>query len=314
MIKSLNLCTYKNIEIIIVDNCSKNDNPYIIKELFPDIKLIVLKDNLGFAGGNNEGLKYANGEYILLLNNDTEVDPNFLEPLVEVLMNNEDAGMASPRLLYYYSPNKKTIQYAGANKINLLTGRGSNIGILEIDNGQYNFVKKTDYAHGAALIFPKKLLSILGCMTDLYFLYYEEHDWCNGMKKLGLNAYYVGHSKVYHKESVSVGKNSPLKTYYMTRNRLIYLRRNANWYKLIIALIFFTFVSTPSALLKMLKNKDLKLIKFYLIGILWNLKNFRNLKGYPQLTKNHNGNLEILGLTNQYISHKKFLNSYLSEQ
>jgi len=309
MIQSLKECSYKNIEIIVVDNGSQNDNPTIITDKFPDIKLIALPNNLGFAGGNNEGIRYATGEYLLLLNNDTEVDPGFLEPMVSVFQENKDAGMVSPRLLFYHSEEKKTIQYAGAERINLYTGRGRNIGWGEIDKGQYDYVRQTDYAHGAALMLSRKVLSEIGCMPDVYFLYYEEHDWCSAMVKKGLKAYYVGKSKVYHKESVSIGKNSPIKTYYMTRNRIVYLRRNANWGSFFLAMLFFLFISAPVAVFRMIKNKESHLIRFFIAAINWNFFHISTLKGFPQLTYKDQAFPQLTGVSKSFETHSKFVES-----
>jgi len=309
MIHSLKECTYKNIEIIVVDNDSQNDNPSCILEKFPDIKLVLLDNNLGFAGGNNEGFRYATGEYILLLNNDTEVDPYFLEPLIELLQNNKNIGMVSPRLLFYNSPGKKTIQYAGASKINLLTGRGKNLGWGETDNGQYNFVKETDYAHGAALMLSREVLSEVGCMPDVFFLYYEEHDWCTAMQKKGLKAFYVGTSKVYHKESVSIGKNSPIKTYYMTRNRIVFLRRNANWINFLFSMLFFLFISVPAGIFRFVKNKESLLIKYFISAIVWNFTNLKSLKGFPKLKQIDNELPELTDTYHHFAFHSKFVKS-----
>lgn len=309
MIRSLKKCTYKNIEIIVVDNGSYNDDVSVISSEFPEVKLIMLPNNLGFAGGNNEGFRYATGEYMLLLNNDTEVDPGFLEPLVEVFLSHSDVGMASPRLLFYHSPEMKTIQYAGAKRINLITGRGRNLGWGETDHGQYDHVCQTDYAHGAALLLSRKLLDEIGCMPDVYFLYYEEHDWCTAMQKKGLKAYYVGTSKVFHKESVSIGKNSPIKTYYMTRNRMVYLRRNANWGSFLIAMLFFLGISAPVAIFRLLKNRESHLIPFYISAINWNFFHFADLKGFPQLKKRGDGLPDLVGTYHHLESHSKFVKS-----
>lgn len=306
MIHSLKKCTYKNIEIIVIDNASPKTNPSIIKDTFPDIQLIKLPQNLGFAGGNNEGFRYAKGEFILLLNNDTEVEPGFLEPLVETLLNNKDAGMASPRLHFYHSPNMKTIQFAGAKKVNLLTGRGKNLGWGEMDNGQFNFVEKTDYAHGAALLLNRKVLDIVGCMPDIFFLYYEEHDWCTAMKKKGLYPYYVGTSVVYHKESATIGKNSPIKVFYMTRNRLIYLRRNAPVFQRIAAFAFFTFVSIPGGVFRLIKNKESHLIKWFFKAIFWNIKNMGSTQGFPKLVRETNGQFSLINTANM-SNHATFI-------
>lgn len=307
MLESLKKCSYSNIEIIIVDNASCNDNIAAVEEIYTDVKLVRLAHNLGFAGGNNEGIRYATGEYILLLNNDTVVDANFLEPLVEQMQNNADAGMVSPRLLYYNSPNMKTIQYAGATQINLFTGRGFSVGWGEVDTGQYDYTKKTDYAHGAALLFSRKVLDLVGCMPDIYFLYYEEHDWCTAMRKRGLNAYYVGKSKVYHKASVSVGENSPIKTYFMIRNRIIYLRRNAGWMNFAIAISFILSISSAKAIVEFIKRKQTHLIPFYIKGILWNFCHPKNLKGFPRLVSNNKDLPDLIASDTGYEAHAIFV-------
>ncbi|MFZ4411865.1 MAG: glycosyltransferase family 2 protein [Bacteroidales bacterium] len=309
MIHSLKNCSYKNIEIIVVDNASQNDDPSCILKEFPDIQLVLLPNNLGFAGGNNEGFRYAKGEFLLLLNNDTEVDPHFLEPLVETLQNNENIGMVSPRLMFYHSPEMKTIQYAGARKINLFTGRGKNLGWGETDHAQYNYIRETDYAHGAALMLTRKVLTEVGCMPDVFFLYYEEHDWCTAMQKKGLKAFYIGTSVVFHKESVSIGKNSPLKTFYMTRNRIVFLRRNANGINFIISMLFFLFISAPVAIFRYIKNKESHLIKYYISAINWNFTHVNNLNGFPKLHQLNNDLPELSGTYHDLAFHSNFVKS-----
>lgn len=166
MIESLKQCNYDNLEIIVVDNASTTDDVDRIKDLYPDLILLKLTENLGFAGGNNKGLAVAKGEYFLLLNNDTEVVPGFLQAMIAVFEQHPDAGMVSPRLNYFSSEAKNTIQFAGSTKINAFTNRGSNIGWGETDEGQYNFVAITEFAHGAALMFNHRVLDVLGCMPD----------------------------------------------------------------------------------------------------------------------------------------------------
>lgn len=309
MLRSLKKCTYKNIEIIVVDNASYVDNLSEIEDEFPEAKLVRLHNNLGFAGGNNEGLKYATGDYILLLNNDTEVDSGFLEPLIETFRTNSDAGIVSPRLMYFYSPDMNTIQYAGTTPINLKTGRNKSIGNNEIDRGQYNYVCKTAYANGAALMFSRKLLNTVGCMPDVYFLYYEELDWCVAAQKKGFNTYYVGTSKVYHKKSITVGVNGPIRKYYMARNRILFLRRNADWLTFIISMGFFFSVSYPTAIFRMMKNKEYGLIKFFIGGVFWNFTHFRGLKAFPQIQFSENKIPELYNVSSHFNENSQFIDN-----
>jgi GT2 family glycosyltransferase len=309
MLRSLKKCTYKNIEIIVVDNASYVDNLSEIEDEFPEAKLVRLSNNLGFAGGNNEGLKYATGDYILLLNNDTEVDPGFLEPLIETFRTNSDAGIVSPRLMYFYSPDMNTIQYAGTTPINLKTGRNKSIGNNEIDRGQYNYVCKTAYANGAALMFSRKMLETVGCMPDVYFLYYEELDWCVAAQKKGFNIYYAGTSKVYHKGSITVGVNGPIRKYYMARNRILFLRRNADLFTLVISMVFFFSVSYPIAHYRMIKNKEVGLLKYFIRGVFWNFTHFKGVKAFPQIHFSENKIPELTNVSSHFKENSQFIDN-----
>ena len=281
LLESLKQVSYPAVEIIVVDNGS-SENPDPIKEHYPFVKLIKTGQNLGFAGGNNEGFKAARGDYFLMLNNDTEVDPCFIEPLIERLQADQGIGAVSAMLIYYDSDN--IIQYAGSTAINKFTGRNKFIGQKERDNGQYNHCCPTYYGHGAAMMIPRRVIEEIGLMADLYFLYYEELDFCERIRKAGYSIWYSGRSKVYHKESMSVGKESPLKTYYMTRNRLLFLRRNTKGLSLASSLAFFTFVSIPKNTVDYISRKRFDLLKAFFSGYLWNWNN-GNIHNNPKLEK-----------------------------
>lgn len=281
MLRSLQQISYPNVEIIVVDNGSKED-PSDIVRAFPQVKLIRSLDNLGFAGGNNLGITTAHGKYILFLNNDTEVEPGFLEPLVELFENNPNAGVASPKILYYHSLNKQTIQYAGSTGINPYTGRGSKIGSFEQDHGQYDEARVTALGHGAAMMIPMEVVKKVGLMPDIFFLYYEEHDWFEMIKRAGYRIWYVGTSVVYHKESMTVGPNSPLKIYYMTRGRLLFTRRNSRGVKRLTSLLFFLLLSFPKNVLSYIVRRDFALVKAFVDGSIWHLSH-ADVSQTPQL-------------------------------
>lgn len=278
-LKSLYACTYKNIEIILVDNGSNQDLEQVVKSEFPNVQVIVSKENLGFAGGNNLAIKKAKGKYLLFLNNDTEVEPNFLEPLVSEMENDSTLGLVSPKIVYY-GLNK--IQYAGAVGINPYTGRGSKIGHMEENDGRYMETRFTDLGHGAAMMIPLEVVKKVGMMPDIFFLYYEEHDWCEIIKRAGYKVKYVGTSTIYHKESVSVGKESPLKIYYMTRNRLLFMRRNYSGFTLFVSMLFFVFFAIPKNTFTYARKSFDLLMSFYK-GIFWNLTHYSNLNVIPKI-------------------------------
>src|SRR5660397_55460 len=126
MLKSMQNLSYPSVEIIVVDNASPTDNPDKIKELFPDILLIKSEKNLGFAGGNNLGIKKATGDFLFFINNDTIVPANIIEPLVDRLVSNPEIGMVSPKIKFHWNPD--LIQYAGYTKMNPYTIRNFSIG------------------------------------------------------------------------------------------------------------------------------------------------------------------------------------------
>jgi GT2 family glycosyltransferase len=277
MIASLKKISYPNIEIIIVDNDSKED-PTSIKSSYPDVVLFRNPINEGFAGGNNRGMEIATGDYFVLLNNDTLVDPNFLEPLVERAQSDPTIGIICPKLVYF--EDQSIIQYAGYTPINPITGRGHGIGFNEKDKGQYNTAQVTDRAHGAAMFIPRKAVEKTGLMAELYFLYYEEMDYCERIKRNGFTIWYEPGSRIIHKESMSVGKNSLMKTFYMSRNRLIYLRRNVPYPLFLVTLAYYLLVAAPKNLLTHILHREFAHAKAYLQGLLWHLtpRNIHNDK------------------------------------
>lgn len=276
LIESLSMISYPNIEIIVVDNASPDDKPKVMKEKFPSIILIESVINYGFAGGNNLGIMRARGEYVLLLNNDVVVPMDFLEPLVLKFINEPEYGAISPKILYYYTLN--TIQYAGFTPIDTKTVRNTTIGQGEIDKGQYDEDYETAYAHGAAMMVPMEVIKLVGMMSYEFFLYYEEADWCNRIKHAGYKIGYVHNTKVLHKESVTTGKMSVLKVYYLTRNRLVYMRRNIHGNDFYISLLYQVFVAIgKNALVFLLKGK-IRLFWAYVRAIGWNIKNVFNVE------------------------------------
>lgn len=270
MVKSLRKISYPNIEIIIVDNNSPDGNPDIVKEECPEIIYIKSDKNLGFAGGNNLGFREAKGKYILMLNNDTEVEPDFLEPLVNKMENDPQIGIVSPKIRFYHTPD--TIQYVGYEPINPITQRGGAKGFGEKDNGQYEKDAEASYGHGAAMMVSMDVIKKVGLMADIFFLYYEELDWAHRIRDAGYKIYYVHNSLIFHKESISTGgRVSPLRAYYMTRNRIMYLRRNFSGFTYILALLYQLFVAVPKNSLIIAIKANPKYIRAYNKGVLWHV-------------------------------------------
>lgn len=231
-----------NYEIIVVDNASSNNEALSIKKKFPKIIVISSKKNLGFSGGNNEGIKVARGKFLFLINNDTIIK-NDIRDFISFIDSNPLIAAASPKIKDFISPYK--LQYAGYTKLTPITLRNKTIGLGKTDNKDFNTNKITPYLHGAAILIKKEVIDIIGFMPEIYFLYYEEIDWSTKMSKAGYELWYYSEWCVYHKESQSTGKYSKLKIYYLTRNRLLYTWRNLNGINKWLSILYQIFIAIP---------------------------------------------------------------------
>lgn len=269
LILSLAKITYPNYEVIVVDNASR-ESPAVLMEEFPSLKLILNPTNEGFAGGNNRGFEVADGEYLLMLNNDTEVPANFLEPLVSRFQSDERIGVVCPKILYFDNP--KIIQYAGYTPIHPITGQGFGIGFNEIDQGQYDEARETARAHGAAMMISRRAFDAVGPMFEDYFLYYEEMDYNASISKAGFLTWYEPQSYILHKESMTVGAFSEMKMYYMSRNRLMYMRRQIDWPLFGLALLYHLLIAVPKNSLVLIIHRKFSHLRAFWRGLIWHLK------------------------------------------
>jgi GT2 family glycosyltransferase len=259
--------TYRNIEIIVVDNGSKEDPSAALRAIYPDVNVILNARNLGFTGGNNVGIRAAKGDFLFIVNNDTEFTPGLIEGLLEVFEKYPDAGMASPKFHYFF--HKGTIEYAGYNTVNIFTGRNGMVGCGEKDEGQYNKIKVTNYAHGGAMMTSRRVIEVVGVLPEQFFLYYEELDWSEQIKRRGYKIYYQPKSLIYHKESMTAGKSSPLKTFYLTRNRILFMRRNMSLPNFIIFLAYFACFTIPKNTATFLFKGQNQHLRSFWKGIMW---------------------------------------------
>lgn len=258
---------YSNFEVIVVDNASRINPTSEILSKFPKTKLILNPENSGFAAGNNLGIKFASGDFLFIVNNDTEVTPGLLEKLVQVFIRFPDAGMVCPKFQFFY--NKGIIEYAGYEEINVWTGKNSMIGHGERDHGQFSETMKTNFAHGGAMMISREVLEKVGPMAEEYFLYYEELDWSERIKAAGYSIYVEPSALIFHKESLSTGKNSTLKTYYLTRNRILFMRRNYPGWPFWVFSSYLILVTIPYNSLKFIFLGKIKHFQSFWRGILW---------------------------------------------
>ena len=213
-----------NLEVIVVDNASKNNEADVIENRFPQVKVIKSEKNLGFAGGNNLGIIAAQGKYLFFINNDTIFKEFNVQSLIDRLESSPDIAVVSPKIRFAWGNHP--IQFTGYTPLSKITVRNQAIGFGEEDLGQYNTAHPTPYAHGAAMLIKREAIDKVGIMPECFFLYYEELDWSMMFTRAGYQIWYEPLCTIYHKESQATGQNSPLRTYYIVRNRLLLVKRN----------------------------------------------------------------------------------------
>lgn len=239
-------------EIIVTDNASKGNDADEISAKYPDVKVVRSEKNLGFAGGNNIAIPHAEGRYLMFINNDTFIEEDNFRALIDRIESKPEIGMVCPKLRFCWE--NRPIQFAGFTELSTITLRNASIGNGEDDHGQYDTPHTTPFAHGAAMLTKRDVLDKVGMMWEGYFLYYEEMDWSTRIIRGGFEIWYEPACTIFHKESKSVGIDSPLKTYYLTRNRLLYAKRNKTSFTRLLCYAYLTtvalFIHTPRFLLK----------------------------------------------------------------
>jgi len=257
----------ETIEVIVVDNASTQDEATEIEKRFPQVKVIKSDKNLGFAGGNNLGFKAAHGKYLFFINNDTILRPQTsdLRLLIARLESSPKIGMVSPKIRFTWG--KQPIQYAGYTPLSKITLRNKSIGFGEKDNGQYDTPYPTPYAHGAAMMVKQEVIEKAGVMPECYFLYYEELDWSLMIRRAGYEIWYEPSCTIFHKESQTTGQQSPLKAYYITRNRLLFAQRNINGGKKYLTYLYLIGIVSVRDILKYLCKGHINMAKAVMKGI-----------------------------------------------
>jgi len=236
-LQSLEKCVRRDIQfsIYVVDNDSHDDSVSQIKKQFPNVQIIVNKTNLGYASGNNVGIKKAiedGAEYIWVLNNDTVVEKYALVELIDVF-DDPTVGIASSKIYFMrdhefhykrYKDNErgKVIWYAGG-MIDWNNVYGSHVGVDEVDHGQFEDSRETAFATGCSLMITRKCLETIGSFDARYFAYLEDMDLSMRVKKYGWKILYVPTSILWHKNAGSTSRpGNDFHQYYMTRNRLLF--------------------------------------------------------------------------------------------
>lgn len=243
-LESLRKIDYNNYEIIVVDNNSSGDDVIVIEEKHGNFikQIIINKNNLGFSGGNNVAIDSAlkdNADVILLLNNDTIVEPNFLTNLVKASIEHPNAGILTPMINYY---SNKSVIWSAGGKISKLKASGFSSGY----NRDEKYFRMNDYctfASGCCMYIKREVFEKIGLLDEKYFLYLEDTDFCYRTVKAGFKILYAGESLIYHKvQSTTAKQNSLLPVYYSLRNRLYFAKKNLGFFSYSsIMYLLFTF-------------------------------------------------------------------------
>ena len=254
-----------NLEVIVVDNASQNQEADIISQMFPYVKVIKSDKNLGFAGGNNLGIKAAQGRYLFLVNNDTIFKDFNIQALINRAESSDKICVVCPKIRFVWEP--QPIQFTGYTELSKITIRNQAIGFGEEDHGQYETAHPTPYAHGAAMLIKKEAIDKVGLMPECYFLYYEELDWSMMFTRASYQIWYEPQCTIYHKESQATGQNSPLRTYYITRNRLLLVKRNWKGISKYLSYCYLIGLVAPRDILKFTLQGRMDLAKAVFKGV-----------------------------------------------
>ena len=232
-LESLNNCSYDNLEILVVDNGSIDDSLELVNKKFPRIKVVTSDKNRGYAGGCNLGAKFAKGDYLLFLNNDTIHEIGWLEPLVEKLDEDINISSVQPKILNYY--HKNNFDYAGASggELDLFVfpfSRGRIFDTIEVDDGQYDDSAEIFWASGTGFITRKSTFEIVGGFDEVLFAHMEEIDYHWRCHLMGLSVWVEPKSLIYHMGGKTLSYESPRKTYLNHRNSILLMLTNFSFF------------------------------------------------------------------------------------
>jgi GT2 family glycosyltransferase len=269
---------YSNFSVCVIDNGSEDDTREYIRKMYPDVHLLRLEKNLGYSGGFNEGMKYAflqkQADYVLITNNDVLADEKVITSLVDTAEANPAVGFVTGKVFYFDKPD--TLQSVGKYE-HPVSWNGNHIGNGEVDKGQYDEIAERCFTDDIFTLVKKTLYDKIGGYDTLFQFQSEEYDWQARAKKAGFKIYYTPLAKIWHKDSMTIGKVSAFKAYYDARNPMIVILRHKSpdffrkffWWHFKIGTI-----RTSLIYLKQLKiGISLKTWQGFFSALFWGIKN-----------------------------------------
>jgi len=302
--------TYSNLDIIVGDNASSDHSVSFVRENYPQIKIIINDQNYGFAGGYNKVLNGLDQDYYVLLNSDVEVEPGWIEPVIQLMEKDNSIAAAQPKILS--QSNKELFEYAGAaggflDIFGYPFCRGRIFDSVEVDHGQYDNSSEIFWASGAAFFIKRSKWIEMAGLDEDFFAHMEEIDLCWRLKNNGYRIMYCAESTVYHVGGGTLNAESPFKTYLNFRNNLVLLQKNLPAGRAIL-IIFIRFWLDLLSLVKFLmdgKPKNAMAISKAHVYFLRNLfKNIPKSRRISKKTFNNNG-LYPGSIVWQYFVQKK---------
>lgn len=261
---------YKNYEVLVCDMGSASDpTMHIIAGNYPNTR-ILKADRHSHEHGVNWAIRQAKGDFILLINNHTELADNTLDDLLSPFLADNILGVTCPKIRSYHKKNE--IQYAGYNALNKLTGTKSIIGHKKQDKGQYDTPYYTHGAYSGAMMMKKNVIEQAGMLPPNFFIYFDDHDVSARILKTGYKILYQPKAVVYNKETALPSEKSAINVYYNTRNRIFFMRKNSSRLHFFAFLFFFLFFSIPAATFKFLLKRQFSHLQSFFKGIWWNVK------------------------------------------
>lgn len=218
---------YPNLYLLVVDNASPDGSAEVLRRRAPDVELLEAPENLGYAGGNNLGMRHAlakGAELLFLVNNDTRLDPHCVSALAEEIQKPPACGAVGPMV---YTWDTWTVISSAGGEIAWEAADAINVGAGEIDRGQYP-PRSVDFINGCGIMVSREAIAKVGLIDENFFMYWEETDWCTRMRKAGLDVRFQPAAKMQHRAPLTWREQSPMTLYYMGRNRLLFFARHAS--------------------------------------------------------------------------------------
>ena len=262
--------SYENFEILFADNASTDGSAEWIAEHFPSVRIVRHPENWAFCRGNNEAVRKARGTYVVLLNNDVEVTPDWLDPLVEHMELNPHVGAVQPKLLSYQ--DRTRFEYAGGaggflDRYGFPFTRGRLFFTLEQDEAQYDSVRNIFWATGAALMTRKAVYDELGGLDERLFMHMEEIDFCWRLQRRGYTIVCQPLSQVFHIGAASLKQGSTRKVFLNYRNNLLVLFKNLSrkrWRRVLVARIMLDGIAMLRAVLMLRPGESVAIFRAYM--------------------------------------------------